>query len=572
MNLKVFKVSGRLKAAFSTYPIQLVLCFALCTVLSAYAVWYYHSGLSRYYVFDPGPGELTVMRVFSAISMGLAAALAAALTMSRLRPDLSRERKLLPGIAVCALSAAGAFLSMLLDDPWLSWAIVLALICVYFHLAEGKTDKALHLRAFCSELLISACITGVFILGMMLISVAVDSLFDLPGRATGIMLSLSALIPALTLAPVLFLGGLALNENKETPSSDARFSPLLWVGFSLYLLLNAVLLVYIVSIILSGKMPSGILHPLALVLLGGYALLRLLLSGSENTLSRLFIRYAAWTAFPVALMQAYAIIVRVNAYGFTPLRILGIGCALAVWYALICGLMRRRAPGFFLLIAALCVALLWQPLNAVDLSRLNQESRLKRALIHADMLDQNTLEIIPRADPDEADKEIILSAYGYLTDVNDYPAGSFTAVLRQQSDYEDENSRQLKKSAQELFGFEKDSSVSYYVTLSGSWHVDYADSLDGFDRVEKVDAYSKRENADEPDERVYLVVNGREFALADLVQLTENGDFSLTNDTVVFDNGDELRIAEIYYDRRGTYAHLRGWLMRVRPAKTPQNE
>ena len=217
---------------------------------------------------------------------------------------------------------------------------------------------------------------------------------------------------SLLAAPFLLFSFL---PGEETPREKyAGFRKVLaFVVLPACLLLLAVLLGYIVTIILMWKLPVGQMNPFAMTALGMFAGLHLLLTGEENRLSRFFVRHGAWMLLPVIVVQAIAVYIRIDAYGLTQARILGLAFTAACMIPVAAAFLNRYGRAFFIVAAVLLFILAATPLNTGTLARWNQEARLYGALAHAGMLDEGGT-IRPNADAPEEDRVVIWSSASYL--------------------------------------------------------------------------------------------------------------------------------------------------------------
>ena len=358
----------------------------------------------------------------------------------------------------CA-AAVGALLVLIWPDATLVYSgFMAAMLCLCFHGIMGKDQQAERLGQVCSSFFISLGISLVLFIALMIITSAIPALF-IAGSSYYFTSTISYIVKSLCFivaAPWLFF--VLLPRADEEVSGRAGFrKSTAFLLLPLYLILLAVLLLYVLSILLRWEMPVGVMNGYALSALAMFAMFHLVLTGEENPISRFFLRWGGLFLIPILIVQQVGVWMRLDAYGFTPSRILGIVMTILFAAVVVCSLLRKRTSWFFLAAAALALVFIASPLNADTLSRWNQESRLRGALTRAGMLDESG-RIIHNEDVPEEERDRIFSAIDYL-DMIDAPEGSFTASIQAQLAEAGKatDSRQTSDAAKyTLLGFHRD--------------------------------------------------------------------------------------------------------------------
>lgn len=398
---------------------------ALCVLLTAAAI-----ANTLLYALTPA-GTHTELRDF--VSSTLPAIIGTGLFVSTAAACLC-ERLKLPRFLQWIAGVAGCLLGWLCDGrAMLQAGVLLASAAIAFHGLSRRENNAQRLAQTAGCFFLTAGLSMVLYMALMLCTTAFCELF-LPDAGYTVRSSIQEIIcnPVIALfAPWMFLGGLpddAVPADKR--SGFRKFAAM--VLLPLYLLLVAVLLLYVAKTFVLMTMPVGTMNGYAIAALTLFVGFHLVLTGEENRLSRLFHDFGGWLLVPIIVAQGIGVWIRVEAYGFTQARILGI-----VWTALcisvvLCSLLRKRANWFFAAAAVIAVVFFCTPLNAGNLARIDQERRLEPALIRNGMLSEDG-SITANSEASAEDRKIIWSAASYLAQNGDEaPDNSLTARLNAQ--------------------------------------------------------------------------------------------------------------------------------------------
>lgn len=453
-----------------------------------------------------------------------------------------------------AAAAAGMLLGGILwqeGGATAYWGIWIAALLLCVHFACGREHRPQRLGqiagcafssfglALCLELAIQLCLT------------AVSALFLADAwRIQNDLNTLAMCLCFLLVMPWLFLGRL---PDGETPSENRGGFRKMAANLFLpvYLVFLAILLCYILLIALRWEMPVGQMNWLGLTALALYVMLHLCLTGEENRLARWFTRWGAWLLPPVAVVQQIGVWMRYDAYGITPNRYLGMVITLLLMLVVLWGLLRKRADWFWIGAAITVLLLTISPVNMNQVARWNQEARLKKSLVQCGMLDVSAQRIIANPDASPEHQEKILSAADYLYDLENVPAGSFTAFYQQQKKQDGHF-----VTNQELFGFGyTDGSATKTYHISGTDSAD-AVRVEGFRYAEW---YSCDYSLDDGDSEDTLGLSAN-----DLLNCADFASETLLKEELLLKDGRTLRICKLsLWERDGqpTKLKLQGWLL-----------
>ena len=451
INLSLITMAAKTKSRFRAPMLFSILTFAAAVA----AIWIVHEQPVDWSSFPRRESDPIAVTIFEAALSGLCFSVAGTLLAEALK-----RTRLRSGLAVVGF-AVGAGLYCLCSgfspsaDICACLAASAVLLCCTM-IARGERPRESLCQALGCVFICGAVAMLIMLVFYLLIS-AVTALFaaGIHWEITNQLNTTAFAVSALLAAPFLLFSFLPDQDTPQEKFSGLR-KVLSYVLLPAYLLLLAVLLGYIATIIVKLELPVGRLNPYAMLALGTFAGLHLLLSGEENKLSRFFARYGAWILLPVIIAQAIAVYIRIDAYGLTQSRILGLAFTAACLIPILSAFLRRYGRIFFIVSAVLLFVLVATPLNAQTLARWNQESRLFDALTDAHMLDE-TGRIVQNENASRRDQEIIWSSAQYIdSNRTNLPENSRSADFIGQLDATDENGRNVHFSfrAKALFGFD----------------------------------------------------------------------------------------------------------------------
>ncbi len=461
-------ISMKTMAARTKKRFLMPMLFSILTFVAALAaIWIVHEQPVDFSSVPRRESDPLAMTVFEAALSGLCFSVAGALLAEALKREQLRAALAAAGFAVGAglYCLCGAFSANV--DICLCLVSSAVLLCCAL-IARGERPAESLGRALGCFFLCAAVSALVMLVLYLLIS-AVTALFaaGLHWQVENQLSTTAFALSALLVAPFLLFSFLPGEDTPREKYSGFR-KVLSYVILPAYLLLLAVLLGYIVTIAAKWELPVGRMNPYAVLALGTFAALHLLLTGEENALSRFFVRYGAWLLLPVIAVQTIAVYIRIDAYGLTPARILGLAFTAACLIPVVSALLRRSGRTFFIVGAVLLFVLMATPLNARMMARVNQESRLFSALANAGMLDEMG-RILQNDKASGKDQEIIWASAQYL-DANreDLPKNGRAARLIEQLDATREEGKEVYYGhrAKALFGFDDPNRQWYSKTQS----------------------------------------------------------------------------------------------------------
>lgn len=451
-------------------------------------------------------------------------------------------------------AAGGAVGIALVANKWQPayWGMCIAIVFLCVHIACGRENQSLRLNQIASCFFSSLSLAIGLLLALQLCFYAVSSLFFSENwRIRNDLATLTATLSFLTAAPWLFLG--RLPDADTPPEIRGGFRKVAaYLFLPAYLLLLGILLCYILMIAIRWEMPVGQMNGLALTALSLFVVLRLTLTGEENRLAGWFVRWGAWLLLPVIAVQQVGVWMRYAAYGLTPLRYAGMMVTLLLVLVVAWACAQKRADWFFVAAAAVALVLTVSPINADNVARWEQESRLKRMLVAYEMYDTETGMFSSNPDVPKEQQDDICSAAYYLRDLDNPPKGSFAYALQQQ--LVDEDGERIF--VQDLFDFRTNeravvktydvygSNTGESVDVAGFRHAQWYSWWHDFDETEQ--------------EEAPLVPVETLLACADFPTET------LLTEDVQLPDGRTLRICYLYLKERNgemVRLNLRGWLL-----------
>ena len=244
---------------------------------------------------------------------------------------------------------------------------------------------------------------------------AFDSLlFSLESRLHTTLYFLIAEFSFLFIGTQVFLASLPeRGKNMETP---ALFRALLMrVLWPVYLILLAILYLYVAKIIYVWAIPVGMMNWFAsLALLAFSVFFFCFANDARYSLLQRFLRWGLLLFLPILAVQAAAVWQRVEPYGLTVLCYTSIHCTIFGIFLLVLAFLRRSPRPAILVLALMIAAFTLTPLNIVDVPLRTQEARLWGVLEENGMLQDG--EVVENPALAEGARDRLLSASEYLTD------------------------------------------------------------------------------------------------------------------------------------------------------------
>lgn len=257
----------------------------------------------------------------------------------------------------------------------------------------------------------SVFIAGVLHLGLVIVMLAIDSLLTPVDGHTH--QAVTSLVWMFVLPCVL-----CSQIPHHTEQLDVPRAYRIVVGralFCIYLLLLAVLYLYIARIALIRILPSGQLNWFGcLVLLGTlffWVGIRMIGTGAVHW----YVRWGWTLAIPVLIAQLMAIYLRVSAYGLTTSRYASILCVIVGAVGLALAACARRPRELFGVCCIVALIACVTPANIIDLPYQEQAGRLRSALAAGGMSQAADVTHEGLAALSEEEKARVASSWSYLS-------------------------------------------------------------------------------------------------------------------------------------------------------------
>ena len=302
------------------------------------------------------------------------------------------------------VTCAGAFFAALYlfftpdfdleSEKWRAFMLVGASVLLALSapaLVRAMDDANLRLRRINARLILRAA--GIVLYGLALFAglalalAAINNLFelDLQGEIYGHVFVWIMMV----LVPWVIVGGLAdyvrpLDEQSDIARVVYRLTT--WLVPLLVAIYLLILYVYAVRILVTGELPKNLVSPMVIAA-GLLTLLTLVLFDPPPTASPMrWLRYPVLLYLPLAPLGFWALIIRLDDYGWTEFRMLRLIALVAVVLLAIAMAVRvvRRAPFPLRVIpVALAIVLILAaigPWSVLAVSRRDQQQRLVAAL------------------------------------------------------------------------------------------------------------------------------------------------------------------------------------------------
>lgn len=239
---------------------------------------------------------------------------------------------------------------------------------------------------------ISALIAGIASLcamaGLLTVFFAFTELIvELHGAAGEVVLWLLVCLPLIAVQAGIFIAFAA--RGREQISLPVAYKVIvLRILLPIGIALLAVLYAYLLKCLFTLTMPVGKINPFVSLATGFYLFFYFAALPYESPFLAFFRKYGAIFLLPLVAAQIAAFAIRIDAYGYTPVRVASllyiifsvVSCALT--------LVRRGKymPVAFLILAVLCILGSATPLNVIDVAMRSQVARIVRVYRAHDLL------------------------------------------------------------------------------------------------------------------------------------------------------------------------------------------
>lgn len=292
-------------------------------------------------------------------------------------------------------------------------ALVFAAVGLYCLEVQKEGEKPLLFVLFA---LSKAWLVGTLLLvSLSTCLTAFDSLlFSLDGRLQTTLYFLIVEFSYLFIGVQVVLA--SLPERGKVMEAPSLFRALLMrVLWPVYLILLAILYLYVAKIVYMWEIPVGMMNWFASLAILAFSIFYFCFAGDVRySLLQRFLRWGLLLFLPILIVQAAAVWQRVEPYGLTPLRYASILCTIYGIFLLVLAFLRRSPRPAFLVLALAIAVFSLTPLNIIDVPLRTQEARLWSALEENDMLKDG--EVVENPALAEGASDRILSASEYLID------------------------------------------------------------------------------------------------------------------------------------------------------------
>ncbi|MBQ4253439.1 MAG: DUF4153 domain-containing protein, partial [Erysipelotrichaceae bacterium] len=284
------------------------------------------------------------------------------------------------------------------------------LICLCAYVIYDDHNQPDLLGYFFSSMFYCVLLCSVVLGGCSILILAFQLLIYEPKDIYKLYLILTV-IAEITVNGLLILSYIP-KKDSELPVPKAYSIIVNKVGLWIYFGLIAILYLYLGKIIITFQMPNGRINWFASLAMLFYCFFYLSCQGRRNALETFFANYGGFIMIPILAMQAFAVYIRVSAYGLTTLRYLSILLDV-VGISFVLTSFTKAPVRLAILVMALAVLIAFiGPLNILDVPFRNQRSIFNRTLERNGMLVDG--KIVASDKVSEEDREIIRSTYDYL--------------------------------------------------------------------------------------------------------------------------------------------------------------
>lgn len=338
---------------------------------------------------------------------------------------------------------------------------------------------------------------------------------------------------------------LSFVPKKDIPIPQSKIfrAFVLFAGLPLYILLIAILLVYLAKIVITWNMPVGEINWFASFASLFFIFFLLSVMQYKEKIAKLYVKFGGYFLIPVLVMQAIAVFERINAYGLTTPRTISLVLIL-ISILFIAGSVAipKHLNRISLISGIIVLAVTVTPLNVIDMPVASQTNILKNTLMANDMLKDG--KVVPNPDVSETDAGRILDSYHYLK----YNAKKTPDFIQDEA-----------KTAEEIFGFTKSDYNGTNNYTSYTFETKSSVDITSFDKMVKID--SDRDI-------ISIENNGRQFDI-DIREVAKNlyaqyGSDCFDIDLYVVNENISLYISHFYFlieNDEITYCYLSGYAL-----------
>ncbi len=289
--------------------------------------------------------------------------------------------------------------------------IIIAMLCFIFFLLMRGENRDLAFPKLVTSLIFTGAICGVLSAGLSTCIAAVQFLiFDWDNFYK--VYAIVNLFVWVVCFVNIFLSAIP-KKDVAIPQSKIFRAFVLFAGLPLYILLIAILLVYLAKIVITWNMPVGEINWFASFASLFFIFFLLSVMQYKEKIAKLFAKFGGYCLLPVLIMQAIAVFERINAYGLTTPRTVSLVLILiSVLFILGSIIIPKHLNKVALLSGIIVLIVTITPFNVIDMPVKSQTKILENTLTANNMLKDG--KVIPNENVSDEDIERILSSYEYL--------------------------------------------------------------------------------------------------------------------------------------------------------------
>ena len=269
-----------------------------------------------------------------------------------------------------------------------------------------RRDKSKGITQFLKSCFFAGLISGIVLVGVFICIWAVQSLiwdFANPYKAYGVAAAFVFIIIGINFT----LSGIGSYEKEMEPTHKI-FKGILYVAFTIYAALVAILVIYYIKILVMWQMPIN-----SLARFGNIAVIFTIFFvfvmkqfKDENKIVNFFERFIGYLLIVILAMNFWSMGLRVNEYGLTALRYISLAFSEVALVFAIMALVRKGYIWIFMVAAATVLIITCTPLNIINMPFQSQRAGLVKVLEANNMIDDNGM-IVPNSNISDTDKQKI---------------------------------------------------------------------------------------------------------------------------------------------------------------------
>ena len=517
------------KEGISRFPVAFI-CSILCFLTASYQIIFESD---TFKIFIPLYLTYALVSVFSVL-------------LKTAQEYITEKINSLLQYILCAIVAVAGFFLLKIHYESLYaimayTGIMIALLCfIFFTLMRGE-NKDTAFPKLISSLVFANAICGVLSGGLSICLAAFESLIFSWNDFSKLYFIINLFVWVVCFINIF----LSFIPKKDVPLPQSKIfrTFVLFAGLPLYILLIAILLVYLAKIVITWNMPVGEINWFASFASLFFIFFLLSVKQYTEKIAKMFVKFGGYFLIPVLIMQAIAVFERINAYGLTTPRTVSLVLIIISILFIAGSLIMPKHLNKIALVSGIIVLIVTvTPFNVIDMPVASQTKILESVLTANGMLKDG--KVVPNSKVSVEDAEKIISSYNYLKyDAKKLP--EFILNSEKNTDYE-------------IFGFkaDHDSDRNNYIHCN-------------FSTKESVDItdYNKMVECREYDS-IKIEHNGQQYDI-DLEQLARNfysqyGDEEKQLDIYVVDDNLALYFTNFnvsFENDQMTYCYFNGYAL-----------